>query len=308
MTNPNQRSGILLLDKPKGVSSAGVVARVKRILRADRVGHAGTLDPDATGLLIVLLNGATRAASHAALGIKRYSGEIVLGITTTSDDLSGEILSRSDDIPSFDRIEAAALELQGEIMQLPPKISAKKLNGRRAYKLFRGGEDFELTPRQVEVREFKLTPTPDASTVAYLTSVSPGTYVRSLARDLGAVLGCGGTVKSIRREASGHLSVVDSVSLDDISWDKVIDWGELLPHLPRVIFSSGIAKGLLNGQMRALREAWDEYQTREADVVLNRSSDLVLYSEKAGGESLGLLRLAEDSGFEFELNIGYRQD
>lgn len=304
MPNPNRPSGIILIDKPKGISSAGVVARVKRALKADRVGHAGTLDPDATGLLIVLLNGATRVASYAALGFKRYSGELMLGITTTSDDLTGEVLTSSEDIPSFDEIEAAALKLQGEIMQLPPKVSAKKLNGRRAYKLYRSGEDFELAPRRVEVREFKLTPTSDRATIAYLTEVSPGTYVRSLARDLGTMLGCGGAVKSIRRESSGHLTVGEAGTIDAISWDRVIDWGALLPDLPRISFSPSVVKGLLNGQMRALREAWDEYERNTSKMVQSRASGVVLYSEIGGIESLGLLRFGSGAGFEFELNIG----
>jgi tRNA pseudouridine55 synthase len=304
MFNPSRPSGIILIDKPKGLSSAGVVARVKRALKADRVGHAGTLDPDATGLLIVLLNGATRVASYAALGFKRYSGELVLGVTTTSDDLTGEVLTSSEEIPSFDKIEATALKLQGEIMQLPPKVSAKKLNGKRAYKLYRSGEDFNLTPRPVEVREFKLTPTSDRATIAYLTEVSPGTYVRSLARDLGAMLGCGGAVKSIRRESSGHLAVTDAVTIEAISWDRVLDWGVLLPDLNRISFSPSVVKGLLNGQTRALSEAWDEYQRGAGELVQSGSSGVVLYSEIGGSESLGLLRLARGAGFEFELNIG----
>lgn len=293
-----QRNGIILIDKPAGVSSAGVVARVKRALSADRVGHAGTLDPDATGLLIILVNGATRVASYAADGFKVYSGEIRLGITTTTDDLSGEALTAVEVLPDFGAVSAAALRFEGNIMQLPPKVSAKKINGKRAYKLQRSGQEFELEPRQVEVKRFLLTQTEDPATVGYIVEVSPGTYVRSLARDLGASLGCGAAVKSIRREVSGFFSVEDAISVDAVSWEALRDWSNLVPAMPRVCFSEGVVSGLLNGRQSALERAWEEFNYVEP------LSRYVVYSRPDTRESLGILEVVPQGGYRFGLNIG----
>jgi tRNA pseudouridine55 synthase len=293
-----RKNGILLVDKPAGVSSAGVVARVKRVLGANRVGHAGTLDPDATGLLIILINGATRVASYAADGFKVYSGDLQLGITTSTDDLSGEILSQDGAIPDFNRVQEVVGQLTGELMQIPPKVSAKKLDGKRAYKLHREGIDFELSARRVEVRRFEIKPTSSADTFSYLVEVSPGTYVRSLARDLGSSLGCGGAVKSIRREVSGHFSVLQSVPMDNVSWDEVRDWGELVPELPRIEFDERTVAGLLNGQLNALREASRVWKQVEG------SAGHVIYSVGGRPGSLGILKVQPDGTLGFCLNVG----
>ena len=293
-----RKNGILLVDKPAGVSSAGVVARVKRVLGANRVGHAGTLDPDATGLLIILINGATRVASYAADGFKVYSGDLQLGITTSTDDLSGEILSQGGAIPDFNRVQEVVGQLTGELMQIPPKVSAKKLDGKRAYKLHREGKDFELSARRVEVRRFEIKPTSSADIFSYLVEVSPGTYVRSLARDLGASLGCGGAVKSIRREVSGHFSVLQSVPMDNVSWDEVRDWGELVPELPRIEFDERTVAGLLNGQLNALREASRVWKQVEG------SAEHVIYSVGGRPGSLGILKVQPDGTLGFCLNVG----
>lgn len=293
-----RKNGILLVDKPAGMSSAGVVARVKRALGANRVGHAGTLDPDATGLLIILINGATRVASYAADGFKVYSGEFQLGVTTSTDDLSGEVLSRSDDVPDFSRVKEASSHFVGELMQVPPKVSAKKLDGKRAYKLHREGKYFELSARRVVVREFDIQPTTGINTFFYRVEVSPGTYVRSLARDLGNALGCGGAVKSIRREVSGHFSVSRSVPLDGVSWDVVLDWAELVPEIPRVEFDRSTTAGLLNGQLSALREASRVWKQVEG------TAQHVLYSASAQEGALGILKVNEDGTLGFCLNVG----
>jgi len=293
-----RKNGIILIDKPAGISSAGIVARVKRTLLATRVGHAGTLDPDATGLLIILVNGATRVASYAADGWKVYSGEIQLGVTTSTDDMAGDVLRTHPVTASFADISTAAATLSGCIMQCPPKVSAKKLGGQRAYKLHRSGQEFELQARAVEIRRFELAPTADHTIIRYLTEVSPGTYVRSLARDLGAALGCGGAVKSIRRERSGYFSVADAVSPEIVSWELVRDWSQLVPLMPKVVFSDEVVSGLRNGQLSALRRAWNECNSIE---LLSR---YVVYSRQGEDESLGILEVDPEAGFSFELNVG----
>jgi tRNA pseudouridine55 synthase len=292
------KSGILLVDKPARMSSAGVVARVKRILGANRVGHAGTLDPDATGLLIILINGATRLASYAADGFKVYSGEFQLGVTTSTDDLSGDVLTEGGLVPDFAAVRAATSRFVGELMQVPPKVSAKKLDGKRAYKLHREGQDFELEPRRVIVKTFEISEGSTRENFNYRVEVSPGTYVRSLARDLGEILGCGGTVKSIRREVSGHFSVADAVTVDNVSWESVRDWGELVPDLPRIEFDDKVVAGLLNGQLGALRDASAAWKR------LERIAQYVVYSGGGRAGSLGILKVQPDDNLGFSLNIG----
>jgi tRNA pseudouridine55 synthase len=293
------RDGIILIDKPAGLSSAGVVARVKRALKAERVGHAGTLDPDATGLLIILINGATRVASYAADGYKLYSGEIQLGVTTSTDDLAGEISAQRPVVSSWDEVLRAAQMLTGRIEQIPPRVSAKKLGGKRAYKLQRAGEVFELAPRSCDVRRFEIEQTEVRERFRYRVEVSPGTYVRALARDLGEHLGCGAAVASIRREQSGFFTVAEAVPLDGVCWEQVRDWGALVPDLPRVSLPWEVIRGLIRGQKWALEDAWVAWK----DTVAARPGVPVVYHAETESLSLGILKQLPLGGFEFGLNI-----
>jgi tRNA pseudouridine55 synthase len=295
------RDGIILIDKPSGVSSAGVVARVKRTLNAARVGHAGTLDPDATGLLIILVNGATRVASYAADGSKVYSGEIQLGITTSTDDLAGEVLSERVVDSSLDDVLRVAAGLTGTIDQVPPRVSAKKVGGKRAYRMERAGESFELAARRCVVSRFEVESSMTTpSRVRYRVEVSPGTYVRALARDLGERLGCGAAVASIRRERSGFFCVDDAIGLSSVSWERVVDWGALVPELPRIGLSREIVQGLIRGQKWALVEAWGAWSRLGVEL----SSAHVVYHASDSLDSLGILKvLPEGQGFGFGLNI-----
>ena len=297
----NHGNGIILIDKPPRMSSARVVARVKRALRAARVGHAGTLDPDATGLLIILINGATRVASYAADGNKVYSGVLKLGVTTTTDDISGEILTRVDLIPSFSAVFEASRKLVGKISQLPPKVSAKKLDGKRAYKLQRSGETFELAPRDVEIVKFDLSQGDATDLMNYTVEVSPGTYVRALARDLGSLLGCGATVVSIRRVSSGFFNVEKAIGLEQVSWDDLRPWSDLVPEMPSLLLANDIARALSNGQRWALEVAWKIWEESRSSVEIAASH--VLYREAESGEDLGILKVDPAGGFSFELNI-----
>jgi tRNA pseudouridine55 synthase len=293
------KSGILLIDKPAGITSAGVVARVKRSLKADRVGHAGTLDPDATGLLIILINGATRVASYAADGYKVYSGEMALGVRTSTDDLAGEVLDETDSIPEWCDIDAAITRFEGAIQQVPPQVSAIKVNGKRAHKMHRQGECFELAPRAVDIRRFERRPSQINRRFEYIVECTPGTYIRSLARDIGATLGCGGAVASIRRERSGHFSVGDAIALEDVAWAHVQDWSALIPEVPRMVLEDSITASLLNGQLSGLSRAWEHWR----DSGRASDNDLVVYRAESGSQSLGILRIIDGDRFAFETNI-----
>jgi tRNA pseudouridine55 synthase len=291
------RNGVVLIDKVANMSSAAVVARVKRHLKADKVGHAGTLDPDATGLLICLVNGATRVASYALDGMKVYSGTMRLGVRTSTDDMTGDVIEESTILPSFEAASRAARYFVGTIEQVPPKVSAIKVGGRRAYQLERAGHDVQLKGRQVVVEQFDVTEISDR-TIGYRIVCSPGTYVRALARDLGEKLGCGAAAETIRREGSGHFSVSDAVALEDLSWDRVQDWSILVPHVPRIVVSSQLAIDLLQGRMAALSSVGPLV------APLSEGVEIVAYAaEGREGETLGLLRLDGARNVGFELNV-----
>jgi tRNA pseudouridine55 synthase len=291
-------SGILLVDKPAGITSAGVVARVKRILGAERVGHAGTLDPDATGLLVILVNGATRVASYAADGSKRYSGIMRLGVTTSTDDMAGEVLSESSEVPPFEKILAASRRFIGTIQQVPPKVSAIKVQGQRAHKLTREGHEFELSAREVVVSRFDIETVSERS-FRYVVECSPGTYIRSLARDLGESLGCGGAVESIRRERSGPLSVEGALSLEEISWGMLKDWSLLIPHIPRVEISEEMASAIRNGHQLTLKKV----AQLPAVTSLPRYS-IFAYASEEDPETIGLLKILGSGELEVAINLG----
>lgn len=218
--------GILLVDKPAGWTSFDVVAKIRGQLRADyrergenptkrqlRVGHAGTLDPFATGLLVILLGDATKKAGEFLKLDKTYEATVRLGQTSTTGDPEGEITAVSDDKPSRDELDAVLKELTGEIMQTPPSFSAIKVNGQRAYKLAHRGEAVEIPSRQVTIHSLELRDYVYPE-VKIRTHVSSGTYIRTLAEDIGRKLGTGAYCKELRRVEIGKWSVADAERLD----------------------------------------------------------------------------------------------
>jgi len=202
--------GILLVDKPAGMTSHDVVDRIRRAARMKRVGHTGTLDPAATGLLIICLGPATRLSEHFTALEKSYEGVMRLGIETSSYDLDGEVVAEKE-VPTLDaaRIQAECDGFTGQISQVPPMVSAVKVAGERLYKLARKGEVVERPARQVTVREFNVLnfAAPDATV---RVTCSSGTYVRSLCHDVGQRLGCGAVLASLRRTSVGRHSVASA--------------------------------------------------------------------------------------------------
>jgi tRNA pseudouridine55 synthase len=276
-------SGILLIDKAPWITSASVVQKIKSALRREynlpskganrlKIGHGGTLDPFATGLLIVLVGKATKRFEELSDGEKVYSGEILFGITTDTDDITGNLTSVSDYIPSFHEVQTALNRFIGEISQIPPHASALHVQGRRAYDLFREGEIFELPSRTIKVSFFQLgnvvktvnpietkayqgahcssfmyaleeyelirnafflqtqkgagtsttTCTVRGCKVPFIVRCSKGTYIRSLARDLGAFLGTGAILFSLRREVSAPYTIEHAKQLESVSSNDII--------------------------------------------------------------------------------------
>jgi tRNA pseudouridine55 synthase len=225
--------GLLLVDKPAGLTSHDVVARVRRLAGTRKVGHAGTLDPMATGVLVLGLGRATRLLGHLALTDKAYAATMRLGVTTSTDDAEGEVLDTAPpdilaaltDTAITDQVAA----LTGDIAQVPATVSAVKVDGRRAYARARAGEDVVLAARQVTVSRFEITavrralasaPSPVLELDAYV-ECSTGTYVRALARDLGAALGVGGHLSALRRTRVGPYTLAEARTLTELE-DKVV--------------------------------------------------------------------------------------
>ena len=213
--------GLLVIDKPAGMTSHQVVGRVRRVFGTRKVGHAGTLDPMATGVLIVGLNRATRLLGHLALHDKAYRATIRLGEATTTDDAEGEPLAGAD-ASRLDRaaIEGALVALRGQILQRPSTVSAIKVDGKRAYARARSGEDVVLAPRPVTVSRFDVLALRFEGRfcdVDVEVECSSGTYVRALARDLGDALGVGGHLTMLRRTRIGRFTQADAVELDTLA-------------------------------------------------------------------------------------------
>ncbi|WP_341975143.1 tRNA pseudouridine(55) synthase TruB [Microbacterium sp. LTA6] len=216
--------GILLVDKPAGITSHDAVARTRKAFGTRKVGHAGTLDPMATGLLVIGIEGATRLLTYIVGADKTYEATIRLGQTTGTDDADGEITERADDstwatvTPA--RIAEGVAALTGAISQVPSSVSAIKVDGRRAYDRVRAGEEVVLAARDVVVSRFDVIAERRGSGTLDLDVVvdcSSGTYIRSLARDLGAALGVGGHLTALRRTRVGAFDVADAVAIEDLA-------------------------------------------------------------------------------------------
>lgn len=222
-------SGWLVVDKPAGMTSTAVVNKVRWALQARKAGHAGTLDPAATGVLAVALGEATKTVPYVTDALKAYAFTVRLGQATNTDDAEGEITATCGARPDDEAIKQALGAFVGEIMQVPPKFSAVKIDGQRAYKLAREGEEVEIEPRPLWVEELVMTNRPDADHVALEMTCGKGGYVRSIARDLGEALGCHGHVVTLRRLWSGPFDAEEGLTLAQV--DEMAHSPELEAHL-----------------------------------------------------------------------------
>ena len=214
-------SGLVLVDKPAGMTSHDVVGRIRRLAGTRKVGHAGTLDPMATGVLVVGVEKATRLLGHLTLADKQYLATIRLGQATSTDDAEGDVTATASAAAvSEEAVRAAVVRLTGPIEQVPPGVSAIKVGGKRAYKLTRDGQAPDLAPRPVTVHDFTvldLRRDGDFLDVDASVTCSSGTYVRALARDLGQALGTGGHLTALRRTRSGSYRIEDARTLDELA-------------------------------------------------------------------------------------------
>jgi tRNA pseudouridine55 synthase len=213
--------GLVVVDKPGGMTSHDVVSRMRRLARTRRVGHGGTLDPMATGVLIIGVEKATRLLTYVIGSTKQYTATVRLGESTITDDAEGDVVARADAAHVTDAAIAAALEpLRGDIMQVPSAVSAIKVNGVRSYHRVRSGEEVALTARPVTVSRLDVLATRRLGAHVDLdvdVACSSGTYIRALARDLGAALGVGGHLTALRRTAVGAFTLAEAATLEDLA-------------------------------------------------------------------------------------------
>jgi tRNA pseudouridine55 synthase len=235
--------GVLVVDKPSGMTSHDVVASARRALRESRIGHTGTLDPLATAVLPLAIGRATRLAQFLTAADKQYVAAIQLGITTDTYDITGRELSRVAAAPVRDAVVAALHELSGDYLQAPPPYSAKRVAGKRAYDLARAERPVQPPAVPVSVRRLELVDLAGDIAIVEVTC-SAGFYVRSLAFDLGQRLGVGGCLRALRRTRSGEFAVDDAVTMEvlagspAVAADRVLSMEQLLPRVPAVVVTA----------------------------------------------------------------------
>ncbi|HWV79940.1 MAG TPA: tRNA pseudouridine(55) synthase TruB [Hyphomicrobiaceae bacterium] len=212
----NPINGWVVLDKPIGMTSTQAVGKVRWLFQAQKAGHAGTLDPLATGILPIALGEATKTVPYAVDGQKAYRFTVRWGVETDTDDAEGQVVARSDLRPARAAIEALLPSFLGEILQTPPAFSAIKIDGQRAYDLARQGEEVKLEARPVQIDRLELVEMPATGTSVFEAECGRGTYVRAIARDIGRALGCLGHVTALRRTRVGPFEEAQAVTLDEL--------------------------------------------------------------------------------------------
>ena len=250
-------NGWIVLDKPVGVTSTQAVSRLKRLFHANKCGHAGTLDPLASGMLPIAFGEATKTVSFVMDGTKVYRFTVRWGAQTSTDDTEGEVIAASDHRPSRAEIEAILPEFIGEILQVPPKFSAIKIGGERAYDLARDGEEVELEARPVEIDALTIV-SHDGATTTFEAECGKGTYVRAIARDLGLALGCLGHVAHLRRTRVGPFAVADAATVEalrdgDGAAEALLPVSAALTLIPEIVVHRDAALRLKRGQSVLLR-------------------------------------------------------
>jgi tRNA pseudouridine55 synthase len=281
-------NGVLIIDKPSGMTSHDVVARVRRILKQKAVGHLGTLDPLATGVLPIVLGNMTRLAQFYLASEKCYEGVVRFGFATDTYDAEGEPLGPVQE-PSLtlDQIHAFAATFRGEILQMPPPFSAKKIHGVPAYKLARKKKEVALQPIKVAIKQFDILGL-EGSRARFRARVASGTYMRSIAHDMGQLVGCGAHLESLRRTAVAEFELKDAHTLEELQQaaqggeavhDLLVHPRKLLPTIPSVTATDEIAARIRHGRPVNLPEL---SRAREVKVFYGQR-DLIAISTRVAG-------------------------
>lgn len=278
-------NGIILVDKPQDWTSHDVVAKLRGVLHERRIGHSGTLDPLATGLLVAFVGRATRAVEFAEADSKEYLAGLRLGVSTDTQDITGNIVAESAALPDEAALREALGRFIGDIEQIPPMYSAIKIGGKKLYELARRGESVERAPRKITVSAIDIAGR-DGDDYILNISCSKGTYVRTLCSDIGEALGCGACMSSLRRTRAGVFSVDDAHSLADIEAavregrlsDIILPVDTLFTSFPKLTVSQSAAKRLKNGNIIKISAEDGEYK------VYSDSDEFLLLGRVEGGK------------------------
>ncbi len=271
-------NGIFNIYKEEGFTSHDVVALVRKIVGTKKVGHTGTLDPDAEGVLPVCVGQATKLSDYIMNGKKSYRTILKLGVTTTTEDASGEILEQKPVLVSEEEIRQAAASLVGELMQVPPMYSAVKVNGKKLYELAREGKEVERKARKVEIYDIRILQFLPQDRLEMDIFCSKGTYIRSLCRQIGEILGCGGHMEKLLRTASGQFRLETAVKLDELRAlaeqgrlsEALLPMEEALAEYPKAVVSEKMTRLLHNGGKIHLCHV-------QASVPLEEGQTVVVY-------------------------------
>lgn len=278
-------NGIILIDKPQDWTSHDVVAKLRGILHERRIGHSGTLDPLATGLLVVFVGRATRAVEFAEADSKEYIAGLRLGLSTDTQDISGNVIAECSDLPDEGAVRRAVNSFIGDIEQIPPMYSAIKIGGKKLYELARKGQSVERAPRKITVLSIEIIGREGGD---YLLKIacSKGTYVRTLCNDIGALLGCGACMSSLRRVRAGAFSIEDAHSIDEVEnaandgrvVDIMLPVDTLFSALPELKVPESTANRLKTGNIIKISAADGDYR------VYSDSAEFLLVGKVENGK------------------------
>lgn len=278
-------NGIILIDKPQDWTSHDVVAKLRGILHERRIGHSGTLDPLATGLLVVFVGRATRAVEFAEADSKEYIAGLRLGLSTDTQDISGNVIAECSDLPDEGAVRRAVNSFIGDIEQIPPMYSAIKIGGKKLYELARKGQSVERAPRKITVSSIEIIGREGGD---YLLKIacSKGTYVRTLCNDIGASLGCGACMSSLRRISAGAFSVESAHSIDEVEnaanegqlVDIMLPVDTLFSALPELKVPESTANRLKTGNIIKISAADGDYS------VYSDSAEFLLVGKVENGK------------------------
>lgn len=282
MKQLNDINGWIVIDKPLGITSNQVISQLKHLLHPRKIGHAGTLDPLATGVLPIALGKATRTIEFVMGGMKEYEFEVRWGYESSTDDAEGSLTHVSDQYPTILQIQSVLKWFVGNIYQTPPAFSALKIDGKRAYELARKGENVPLKSRLIQIESLILMSVNNKDKAQFKVRCSKGTYVRSLARDLGKKLGCGAYITALRRTVCEPFDLTQAVVLDcvkDVESAKVIPFEQALRSVPVVTVSVNEADRLQKGQRLSVRKLERPFRKEEG-----------IFQVQSAGVVIGLVR------------------
>lgn len=279
-------SGVVAVDKPQGMTSHDVVYRLRRLYGTKQVGHTGTLDPLATGVLPVMVGRAVKASEYLTSDNKHYIAGMLLGVTTDTEDITGAVLTKTEDLPSKEAVSEVLSRFRGEILQIPPMYSALKVDGQKLCDLARKGVEVERKPRPITVYKLELLECePEKGRYLLDVECSKGTYIRTLVSDIGAALGCGATMESLRRAKAGCFTLSDCVSLEELEQMEPTERASLL-HPVEALFSDCEKLHLAPFYARLARNGCEIY-LKKIGKEYPVGTRLSLYREEDGFFALG---------------------